>query len=492
MRGNETTMAPVIRDVSVQHPTLLSDIDDRSLASSRAQRMAANGSRISIGLLASYSGTNLGDGALYDAILMNLPARIPGATFYGINLFPKDTERRHGIPAFPITGLTVEWYSSPLTLFGDGNSPSRQQQTNGWHRMVDRVKVGVKKIPPLASGCRFILRRLSEAQNISREIRHLIRSYFFVRKLDLVVVSGSEQVTGRFGPWAQPYSVFRWALLAKLTRTPFAVTSVGTGPLEAALSRYFLRTALATACYRSFRDQESRDLLKAWRFTRDDPCVPDLAFSLDLSRYHLPDIQQAPTHLVAIGPMSYGKPGYWETDDPVTYDRYIDALTDFTNWLIQRGYRILLFGSSGTDRAAIADLQDRLGERHGQEALAHLAQPSIIRVEDLLREVSRAEFVVASRFHGVLLSHVLLKPVLAIPFEQKGHVHMQRLDQRPYSFDIRSVTARQLTESFASLETNATHVRAHVTRCINANRLLLDSQYEQLLRFATNHPIHED
>ena len=158
----------------------------------------------------------------------------------------------------------------------------------------------MKKIPLLASGSRFILRRLSEARNISREIRHLIRSYFFVRKLDLLLASGSGQLTDMCGPWAQPYTLFRWALLAKLTRTRFVVTSVGcTASLKTALSQYFIRTALATACYRSYRDQGSKQLLNAWRFTRDDPCDADLAFSLDLSRYHLPDMHRAPSHLVA-------------------------------------------------------------------------------------------------------------------------------------------------------------------------------------------------
>ena len=194
-------MPAVIQNVRA-HLTALSNLDARSLAYSRAYRMAANGSRITIGLLATnYSGSNLGDGAIFDAILMNLSKRIPGADFYGITLFPKDTERRHGIPAFPITGLTVEWYSSPQKLFAEEKSPSQQQQANGWHRTIDRVKEGVKKIPLLASGSRFILRRLSEARNISREIRHLIRSYFFVRKLDLLLASGSGQLTDMCGPW---------------------------------------------------------------------------------------------------------------------------------------------------------------------------------------------------------------------------------------------------------------------------------------------------
>ena len=72
-------MPAVIQNVRA-HLTALSNLDARSLAYSRAYRMAANGSRITIGLLATnYSGSNLGDGAIFDAILMNLSKRIPGA-----------------------------------------------------------------------------------------------------------------------------------------------------------------------------------------------------------------------------------------------------------------------------------------------------------------------------------------------------------------------------------------------------------------------------
>lgn len=456
--------------------------------------MAVKGRRIRIGFLMAYSGTNLGDGAIQSAILENLSKRLPAAEFYGINLYPKETERRHGIPGFPITGLAVESYSSHETLFGEDNSPSRKQQPSAWLRVVNRVREGVKEIPPLASGSRFILRRLCEARNIILEIRHLIRSYSFVRKLDLLIVSGSGQLIELFGgPWGHPYSVFRWALLAKLTKTRLAVASVGiTGSLKTSLSRYFLRTALATSCYRSYRDQGTKQLLKAWRFTHEDPCVPDLAISLDLSRYNRGnapfDVPEAHTPVVAVGPVTYLKPKYWPEHDLVAYNRYLGDFTDFTYWLIQRGYRILLFASTGLDRLALADLKDRIKQRYGHYALTHLAEPSITSLEDLLRHLSTAQFVVATRFHGVLLSHILLKPALAISYDPKVAAHMKDLNQLPYNFDIRSVNARHLREAFALLEASAPHVRADISTRLDAFRVLLEIQYERLVRYATTPP----
>jgi polysaccharide pyruvyl transferase WcaK-like protein len=443
----------------------------------------------------SYSGTNLGDGAIQAAILMNLSKRIH-ADFYGINLFPKETERRHGIPAFPITGLAVEFYSYHETLFAEDTPPLQQLQreSNGGYRTLDRVKGGVKKIPFLANGLRLVLRWLREAGNIIREIRHLMASYLFLRKMDLLIVCGSGQLFEFVGgPWGQPYALFRWALLAKLTKTKVAVASVGiSGSLKTSLSRFFIRTALATACYRSYRDQRTKQLLKTWRFTHRDPCVPDLAFSLDLSCYSLRsspiDVHKGQTRVVAISPMSWGKPGHWPEPNLVAYNRYVDELADFASWLIRRAYSILLFASSGADRAAVADLKDRLRDRYGQHALSHLVEPSVNRVEDLLNCVSCAEFVVATRFHGVLLSHLLLKPVLAISYDRKIEIHMKDLEQLPYHIDFHRVTTSQLCESFAALEANAAQVRAVISQRINVFRGQLNSQYEQLVRYARTQP----
>jgi polysaccharide pyruvyl transferase WcaK-like protein len=452
--------------------------------------MAAIDRPTRIGFLISYGGSNLGDGAIQTAILHNLSKRLPTAEFYGVNLCPRETQKRHGIPAFPITGLAVEFYSSLQTLFGKDDSPPQQRQSDVVHRPIDRLTEAVKKIPVLGGSSRFVLRRLRETQNIIREIRHLIRSYFFIRKLDLLVISGSGQLMELFGgPWGHPYALFRWALLAKLTKTRIAVASVGiTGSLETSLSKYFIKIALATACYRSYRDEGTKQLLRSWRFTHRDPCVPDLAFSLDSSRYDLSD--PANTHdaldrIVAVGPMSYANPGYWPMQDRATYDRYLDELTDFTHWLIERNYRILLFVSTSSDRAAVADLKGRLRNRYGEHALTQLVEPSVNDLEDLIRSVSAAEFVIATRFHGVLLSHLLLKPVIAISYDRKVEAHMRDLHQLPYHFDIRGVSTPQLCESFALLEANAAQVRAEVNKSISTFRIQLDSQYEQLVKHAT-------
>src|SRR6266404_6086925 len=55
-----------------------------------------------IGLLHHMSGSNLGDGGSFDAVRKNIKRRWPDAVLFGFSMNPEDTQRRHGIPSYPI------------------------------------------------------------------------------------------------------------------------------------------------------------------------------------------------------------------------------------------------------------------------------------------------------------------------------------------------------------------------------------------------------
>ena len=78
-----------------------------------------------------------------------------------------------------------------------------------------------------------------------------------------------------------PYDVFKWSVAARLTGCKVRFVGVGVGPIYGRLSRIFIKTALAMADYRGFRDRQSRERLKQHGFERaNDAVFPDLAFSL--------------------------------------------------------------------------------------------------------------------------------------------------------------------------------------------------------------------
>jgi len=55
-----------------------------------------------IGLLDHFGTGNLGDDATIQATLQHITSRWPHALIVGLSLYPVDSQRRHGIPAYAI------------------------------------------------------------------------------------------------------------------------------------------------------------------------------------------------------------------------------------------------------------------------------------------------------------------------------------------------------------------------------------------------------
>ena len=63
-----------------------------------------------IALLTPYTGGNLGDAAIQDAVIANLRLRLPGAKFSGISLNCDNFVEQHGIDGFPLCGSSTRFY----------------------------------------------------------------------------------------------------------------------------------------------------------------------------------------------------------------------------------------------------------------------------------------------------------------------------------------------------------------------------------------------
>ena len=428
----------------------------------------------------------MGDGTIFTATIEGLRRRVPDVEFLGITLDPEDTTSRHHIPAFPITGLAIESYSDALVVepAGEPASPSGDSGPVVSDRL-GRMRTMIKAAPLVGPALKFLVRRWRVLRRLPHEGRHLWRSFKTVRTLDLLLVSGGGQLDEEYGgPWGHPYTLFRWGILARLAGTPFAFASVGTQYMTRPLTRFFSRNALASASYRSYRDPGSKQLVERWRLTRNDPVVPDLAFSLSLTA--TPN-EQRPTGkaaVVGLSPMVYGHAEHWPTARPEVYERYSSRLAAFAHWLLERGHTLLVFRSSGADRVAIADFKARLLELAGPEACRRIVEPETTTVQQFFTEVAAADLVVASRLHGVLMSHLLHRPVLAISFDRKVDAQMEGMAQTQYRVDITTFEVADLVERFTALERNADTERATITGHIARSRVELDAQFDTLLALA--------
>ena len=149
--------------------------------------------------------------------------------------------------------------------------------------------------------------------------------------------------------------------IAKFRRCKVLFVSVGAGPIHGILGKYFVRTALSLADFRSYRDNASMDYLRSIGLaTNGDRVYPDLVFSLPQAMIPDHGNRQRKRPVVGLGLMEYAGRYSFGNLAPVAYSAYLEKLVVFGTWLLNHGYDIrLLIGDSG-DRNAIEELKVQL------------------------------------------------------------------------------------------------------------------------------------
>ncbi len=412
-----------------------------------------------IGLMGPFGYGNLGDAAIQDAMIQHVRKYFPDAEIFGFSLNPEDTEKRHGIKSYPISRMA--W--------------AEEAQKGVFNRLLNWLKSHPNR--RVQSLERWIKRGPMEFGLIAS-------AYKTLKGFDYFIVSGGGQLDdywGGGGPWSHPYTMLKWGFVSKLRRVKFMFVSVGAGPVHAKLSQIFVRWALSLAQYRSYRDEYSSDYVKKIvGYPKDDPVYPDLAFSLQMDQYAPAVNVPNPRPIVAIGPIGYFRDGCWPEHDPALYEAYLTKFSSFVGWLIQKGYAILFIpGEVYFDQIAIDDvkakLQNELGDLEGK-----ILEVSIQSVSDLLSYLHHTQFVVASRFHNILLSQILLKPVLALSYQAKIDFLMAAMEQGEYCLPVGSFDEEQLKQKFEALVAHETQIPQQLRPHVQQFQQALAEQYDRI------------
>lgn len=397
--------------------------------------------------------SNLGDAAIQEAMMQHIEKYRPNATIVGFSLSPEQTEARHGIKSFPLS-----WhgeYSDKLQFLWNlrNHSNPKIQKLGKWFTRA-----------PL-------------------EVWFWAQAFKSLRGVKMFFISGGGQLDDYWGgPWSHPYTLFKFAVLARLRRAKVYFVSVGAGPLDSPLSRFFDRLALAAASYRSYRDADSRKYVtEVVGFKRNDFVYPDLAFSWQVKEHHYNQASTGTRPIIAIGPMSYFDPRIWPEKDETVYHNYLSKLATFTEWLLENNYTILFItGEAVHDRWAIDDLRHILSERGVSAQNDQIIDEHIETVEDLMSKLATVSAVVASRFHGVLLSLLLHKPVVALSYHRKINELMADTGQSEYCLSIADFQVETLQERFKSLETNSAKASAQISERVSTYQSALNEQYARI------------
>jgi polysaccharide pyruvyl transferase WcaK-like protein len=447
-----------------------------------------------IALMTPYTGGNLGDAAIQDAMIANLRLRMPGSQFLGITLNCVNFLEKHGGEAFPLlatpTRLTHAQRTSSNKFTGTVPLATEDDRTSwkGWRNGIRRMLRAVPGVVP------FLRRVLARMATIQSEIRHSYEGYRVLRSQDLLVVSGGGQLDEEWGgAWRLPFAMCKWVLLSRMAGVPCAVVSVGAGKITSTASRRLFSVALRLCCYRSYRETKTRAIAaRLLPRATSDPVVPDLAFGLQESELPSPDGDiRRMAHgrpVIAISPIAYGKPGNWPTPDSALHDRYVQQMAQLLSLLSRQGYYLVVVCSSlGDDEEVIPGMLGRLDDemKLGLESRIHF--PPIKAWKEVIAVLRDVDYLVASRLHGTILGFVSQTPVVAISFDPKVDWVMEDLQQTDCLLQIRHFTAEQVVSAVDRMKIRRDAIVKEIVSYRQSILSATAQQYDSLARLALAH-----
>ncbi|WP_431323957.1 polysaccharide pyruvyl transferase family protein [Rhizobium sp. YTU87027] len=371
-----------------------------------------------IGLFGQFGSGNSGNDGSLEAMLNLLRERCPEAELLCICSNPDLVRKKYGILSVGLSG----------TISG---SPR-----------ADRLNRILGRVP----------HRLARIRSLFKQ----------VKVLDLIIIPGTGILDDyQETPWGWPFVIFRWCMAARLRNVPVAFVSIGAGPISHPLSRFFLRTAAQTAKYRSYRDDFSRRYLeKIGMDVAQDFRFPDIAFRLPAPK--TARVTEGPHRTVGVGVMHYRGWAKSSRDGNAIYRTYIGKLAEFVIWLAGEGYDIRLLTGDLRDQIAVHDLMKKIKDMDGQSALDHVAVGLGETLHDLMREIEQTDVAIVSRYHNVVCSLKLGRPIVSLGYAQKNDDLLAEFSQDQYCQHIETFDLDMLKLQLHQILANFDDIRKQI------------------------------
>lgn len=427
-----------------------------------------------IGVFGHYGNENLGDEAIIAATISSIKRFVPEAEIYGFSVNPEDTKLKHGVDSYPIR------FRKPQSDTGPDNATRAASQTKSRRQSIRQA---LKRIPLVYPILRVLVNGVRLFDNSLDELGFFFRSYNILKTMDLLIIAGSGQLNDEHGGVSGfPWTLFKWNLLAKFTGSRVAFVSVGAGPLESPASKQLIRLALKMSDYTSYRDTQSRELIKKIEGKFDHPVYPDLAFSHNLHRITARPRTQDGKRVFAINPLPYFDARYWPIADESRYRQFIDKIAKLATQIVANGDVVSFFSTQlKASPLVIADIMEKLRMNGSNIDHASIWNHPIGGLEDLMSEMNGADVILAARFHGILLSLSLGKPTVGLAYNPKTVQLMESMGVPSFCLDIDDFTPelayQRMREALNSSSVIASLLRQRTER----NRRELDIQYQAIL-----------
>ncbi|MFI5567330.1 polysaccharide pyruvyl transferase family protein [Streptomyces sp. NPDC051740] len=373
-----------------------------------------------VGIFGLLGSGNIGNDGSLEVVLGYLRAEHPEAVVDALCGGPEAVTARYGIPA-----TRLHWY-------------------RGEYRTASRAgAIAAKGLGKLVD---------------------VVRTAAWVRRHDVVIVPGTGvlETTLPLRPWGFPYSLFLLCAAGRLLRTRVALVSVGAGTIGNRPTRALTRWSTRLAAYRSYRDTLSRDAMRAMGVdTTRDEVYEDLAFALPAPPASAP---AGPPGLVCVGVMDFHGSNDERDRAEEIHRRYLDGTTRFVRALAEDGRPVRLLTGDELDRPVVDAILDAV-----DSPLVTAAEAASLA--DLMKEMSAADTVVATRYHNLVCALKTGTPTLALSYSAKSDTLMARMGLGAYCHPARETDADRLLEQFRELERRSAELRRTLTeRNLDAER----------------------
>lgn len=384
---------------------------------------------VRVGVFGLLGSGNLGNDGSLEAVLGYLRAAHPEAVVDALCGGPEVVAARYGIPA-----TRLHWYR------GEYRTASRAGAIagKGLGKLVDAVRTAA-----------------------------------WVRRHDVVIVPGMGvlEATLPLRPWGFPYSLFLLCATGRLFGTRVALVGVGAAAIGNRPTRTLVRWSARLAAYRSYRDDLSRDAMRAMGVdTARDEVHPDLAFALPTPPTSTPP---GPPGQVCVGVMDFHGGNDDRARAEEIHRRYLDGTTRFVRALVEDGRPVRLLTGDACDAPVAAAILDAV-----DSPLVTVAEAASLA--DLMKETVAADTVVATRYHNLICALKVGTPTLALSYAAKSDALMAQMGLDAYCHPAREVDADRLLEQFRELEKRSAEVRRILTERNQAAVRQLEDRFTAL------------
>ncbi|MFH9083716.1 polysaccharide pyruvyl transferase family protein [Streptomyces sp. NPDC017673] len=382
-----------------------------------------------VGLFGLLGSGNLGNDGSLEAVLGYLRAEHPEAVVDALCGGPEAVTARFGIPA-----TRLHWYR------GEYRTASRAGAvaSKGLGKLVD-----------------------------------VFRTAAWVRRHDVVIVPGMGvlEATLPLRPWGFPYALFLLCASGRLLGTRVALVSVGAAEIGSRPTRALVRWSARLAAYRSYRDDRSRDAMRAMGVdTARDEVYPDLAFALPTPGTNAPSDPPGP---VCVGVMDFHGGNDDRARAEEIHRRYLDGTIRFVRALVEEGRAVRLLTGDDCDAPVVAAILDAV-----DSPLVTAAETASLA--DLMKETAAADTVVAIRYHNLICALRTGTPTLAVTYAAKSAALMERMGLGAYHHPARELDPDRLLAQFRELQERSAELRRTLAERNLAAVRQLDQQFTAL------------